>query len=165
MAMTTAGVDKADERHHGMRVALWPAVIAAIATVAGTGLGAAGANYFAEKSRLEAERAERQRERYEELVESIEGFADGRQDAEKKLVFGQQLRLCWLYCPDSVIRAANAFVDSAEVGAQCGGHTCTSADVTPLAQALVASIRAQLVPRSTLRHNDVRFFVPVIPKD
>jgi len=41
-----------------------------------------------------------------------EGFYIGAHDEKKKSDFVEQLKLCWLYCPDEVIKKAYAFLDA-----------------------------------------------------
>lgn len=62
----------------------------------------------------------RKEERYIQLLNALNGFYVGADDrlrekaAELKQNFIDQVKLCWLYCPDDVIRKANAFLTSVE---------------------------------------------------
>jgi Pyruvate/2-oxoacid:ferredoxin oxidoreductase delta subunit len=64
-----------------------------------------------------AEERQRREERYRQLLNSLSAFYEGTYDPEKKLAFISQVALCWLYCPDSVIRAAYKFLNSVRAGA------------------------------------------------
>ena len=71
-----------------------------------------------ESSKLKWEKQKRKEDSYQGFLESISGFYVSPKDAERKERFIQELRLAWLYCPDDVIRAANAFLDTVATGAQ-----------------------------------------------
>ena len=63
------------------------------------------------------EKYKRKEERYTNLLESLCGFYVSSQNSEQKNKFIQELRLAWLYCPDKVIRAGNAFLATVETNA------------------------------------------------
>lgn len=56
------------------------------------------------------ENFKRKEERYLTLLRSLRGFYVASQNAEQKERFIEEIRLTWLYCPDEVIRAGNAFL-------------------------------------------------------
>ncbi|MDE2149259.1 MAG: hypothetical protein KGJ55_05370 [Gammaproteobacteria bacterium] len=63
------------------------------------------------------EQYQRKEERYRELVHCLRGFyvsAQGPDDLKGK--FLDELNLCWLYCPDDVIRKAYAFLETVQAG-------------------------------------------------
>ena len=73
-----------------------------------------------EYSKRQWERHKRKEDRYVSLLESLKGFYVSTEpvDAkEKKEEFIKQVELCWLYCPDAVIRSAYNFLDHVRVGA------------------------------------------------
>lgn len=60
------------------------------------------------------EEYKRKEERYVLLIQSLKGFYEGVDPEEakaKKEKFMQQLNVCWLYCPDTVIKKAYNFLD------------------------------------------------------
>ena len=79
-------------------------------------LAAIVAWWLNERSKMKWERYKRKEERYMGFLESIRGFYAGSQNERLKEKFINDLRLAWLYCPDKIVRAGNAFlatVDSA----------------------------------------------------
>ena len=52
----------------------------------------------------------RKEESYKELLKSVRGYYDGAVDENLKAEFLQQLDLCWLYCPDDVIKKGYEFL-------------------------------------------------------
>ena len=71
-----------------------------------------------ERSRLKWEKCIRKEDRYRGFLESIQGFYVTSQNEEQKEKFLRELRLAWLYCPDDVIKAGNAFLGTVATGAQ-----------------------------------------------
>ncbi len=63
-----------------------------------------------ERSKRKWKRYLRKEDRYRGLLKSISGFYASSQDQKKKEKFLQELSLAWLYCPDNVIKAGNAFL-------------------------------------------------------
>jgi len=52
----------------------------------------------------------RKEERYAKLIESLKGFYVNTLNRELKSEFLNQVNLCWMYCPDSVILKAYTFL-------------------------------------------------------
>ena len=74
-----------------------------------------------EHSKRQWEWYKRKEDRYVALVESLRGFyanADPTVAKENKDEFINQVSLCWLYCPDEVIRKAYNFLDHVRIGVQ-----------------------------------------------
>lgn len=71
--------------------------------------GAILAWFLNERSKVRLEQLQRKEERYKELLRCLKGFYAGRQDNDLKSQFIDQVKLCWLYAPDDVVRKANAF--------------------------------------------------------
>lgn len=63
---------------------------------------------------------QRREERYRQLLGALSAFYVGVYDPAKKTAFLNEVTLCWLYCPDSVIRAAYAFLDRVQTGTGTG---------------------------------------------
>jgi hypothetical protein len=87
----------------------------AVALPLAAGLVAWVANEW--RKRVAHEREGRE-ERYQQLLDSLSAFYVGVNDQRKRATFVHQMSLCWLYCPDSVIRAGYAFLDRVQTGAQ-----------------------------------------------
>ena len=76
-----------------------------------------------ERSKLNWEKHIRKEDRYRGFLESIHGFyitsqneEITSQNKERKDKFLQDLKLAWLYCPDDVIKAGNAFLETVATG-------------------------------------------------
>ena len=72
--------------------------------------------YLNQHGKLEWEKRLQKEDRYRAFLESISGFYIESQDKGKKEKFIQEMRLALLYCPDDVIRAGNAFLDTVATG-------------------------------------------------
>ena len=58
------------------------------------------------------EQYQRKEDQYKKLIRCLQGFYVKTGNPELKAEFLQQLNICWLYCPDEVLRKAYAFLDS-----------------------------------------------------
>ncbi len=85
-------------------------------------LAAIVAWWLNERSKLKWERCKRKEERYMGFLESIRGFYVGSQDEQLKEKFINDLRLAWLYCPDKVVRAGNAFLATVDSASESTDH-------------------------------------------
>jgi hypothetical protein len=72
--------------------------------------GAVIAWYLAEYRKRASEEYIRKEERYRELILALRGFYIGSEDPAQRQAFLDQVRMCWLYCPDEVITCAYAFL-------------------------------------------------------
>jgi hypothetical protein len=111
---------------------------------------------FNERWRRAQEDYRRKEERYRELLISLKGFHVGVMDRQARQIFLDQIVLCWLYCPDSVIEKLYAFVDVVKTGANS-----TEQERNQRAGEVVAAIREdllarRLVTRSSLKPEDFR---------
>lgn len=70
--------------------------------------GAAIAWLYDQGQRRTLDQYQRKETQYRELLLSVRGFYTGTQDTKLKQAFLDQVNLCWLYCPDDVIRKAYA---------------------------------------------------------
>jgi hypothetical protein len=57
-------------------------------------------------------------ERYSGLIRSFRGFYVNLLSKELREGFLKQLNLCWMYCPDNVIRKAYGFLLTVHTGAE-----------------------------------------------
>ena len=116
----------------------------------------------AEESKIREQTYELERVRYEALLTSFDGLLVGARDREAAANFIRQIRICVLYCPDDVVRAANAFTDANPSTARCGDHACTAEDRRLLYADLVLTIRQHLFAtyrdglETTLSDADIR---------
>ncbi|MDP8298046.1 MAG: hypothetical protein RAP41_07720 [Candidatus Orphnella occulta] len=77
------------------------------------------ANEWQKSKREEYQRKE---EKYQVLLNSLKGFYITTPSSEAKKmkeVFLDQLALCWLYCPDEVIKKAYAFLVTVQTDIKC----------------------------------------------
>jgi hypothetical protein len=115
--------------------------------------------WFVNESRKRAwEEYQRKETNYKALLIASRGFYANALDAQKKTDFLQQVDICWLYCPDEVIRRLNGFLDSVQTGAQS-----TDVDRTHAFAELVLAIRRDLLQRrstgsTSLSREDYRLF-------
>jgi hypothetical protein len=109
------------------------------------GLIVAAVTYsLTERARLEQESYSRREDRYTTLLESAAAFhVSATVDVGTRGQFLKELQLCWLYCPDEVLRAGYTFVDAVETGS-----TSTPVERARAMQALVIAIRQDLLTRS-----------------
>ena len=56
----------------------------------------------------------RKEEKYIQLIKSLEGFYESSRNRDLINQFLLELKLCWLYCPDDVIKKANKFLETVE---------------------------------------------------
>jgi hypothetical protein len=71
--------------------------------------GAITAWFLNERSKIRSEQLQRKEERYKELLRCLKGFYVGRQDSDLKSQFVEQVKLCWLYAPDDVVKKQMLF--------------------------------------------------------
>ena len=71
---------------------------------------------FNEYARRRTESYIRREKRYQRLVKLLRGFYEGGADARQREAFLVELNLCWLYCPDVVIRRSYVLMDSVSTG-------------------------------------------------
>jgi hypothetical protein len=88
----------------------------------------------------------RKEDRYQQLLSALQGFYVGSESREQKARFLEQVNLCWLYCPDGVIRAAYSFLQTIGSGPPCSDERKEEA-----LGALVMAIRRDLLSRKLVR--------------
>jgi Pyruvate/2-oxoacid:ferredoxin oxidoreductase delta subunit len=106
--------------------------------------------FFNERRKRAWEEYQKKEERYRELLRTIKGFYIETADKKMKDEFLEQLKQCWLYCPDEVIKKAYSFLNSID----------TSSKATKPEQDLalgnfVAAIRNDLLSRKITRRSDL----------
>lgn len=61
--------------------------------------------------RRAGEKYQRKEANYRELLRAMRGFYVASESNDLKKAFLEQLNLCWLYCPDDIIKKANTLMD------------------------------------------------------
>jgi hypothetical protein len=117
-------------------------------------LGAAIAWLWNERWRRLTDEYQRKEQKYTSLIEAAEGFyaqASGTPEGKNlKTQFLLELKKCWLYCPDDVIKSANRWLDLMHEGA---GST-NEARKAALGEFMVA-VRKDLLSRKPVRRTDL----------
>ena len=87
----------------------------------------------------------RKEQRYAMLVKTLSGFYSNTYDVKKQNEFLDQTRLCWLYCPDDVIKEINAFLDVIKKGSGANKNEKDKA-----VGRLMIAIRNDIIKKTTL---------------
>jgi Pyruvate/2-oxoacid:ferredoxin oxidoreductase delta subunit len=95
----------------------FPLVITLITVI--TGFITWGLN---ERSKRQQENYKRKEERYAELIKSIKGFYANLDNTSLKGNFIEQVNLCWLYCPDEVIKRLYDFLETVKTNSSTSEH-------------------------------------------
>lgn len=104
-----------------------------------------------EQRRRSWEEYQRKEERYRLLLESLGGFYVASQDRPLKQAFLEQVKLCWLYCPDEVIQKAYAFLSTVHTGA-----SRSDAEKELAVGALIVAIRRDLLSRKVVKRSQLK---------
>ena len=110
--------------------------------------------FFNERTKLVWEQYKRKEEKYKELLRCIRGFYVSSQDAEVKAQYVHQSNVLWLYAPDHVVQANNAFLDKVQTGAP--DKELAFGEVVLLARKDLLS--REIVRDTKLTANDFRHF-------
>ncbi len=119
-----------------------------------TALGAVFIWFLNQLSKRKWEAHIRREKRYKRFLDSIDGFYENSQCSKSKNEFIRQLRLAWLYCPDSIIRQANQFLESVEKREKKSTH---DEKETALAN-LVLEMRRDMVGKTDLNTTDFKIW-------
>ena len=104
-----------------------------------------------EKSKRSYEEYKRREDKYSGLIRSLRGFYVSSENTELKTEFLNQLNLCWMYCPDEVIRKAYNFLNMVHTGQKHSDHEKQRA-----VGELMLAIRKDLINRKPLRETSFR---------
>lgn len=116
----------------------------------GAALSAAGAWLFNERRKRLGDEYQRKEASYKELIRCLSGFYVETQDTEIKKKFLDQVNLCWLYCPDQIIKKAYDFLDTVHTG------TATAhGEKERVLGELVCAIRADLLSRKVVKRTSL----------
>jgi Pyruvate/2-oxoacid:ferredoxin oxidoreductase delta subunit len=113
-------------------------------------MGGVVAWYFNERRKRSWEEYIRKEENYKSLIYTSRAFYVGSQDKTMKEKFLDQVNMCWLYCPDDVIRKAYKFLSSVETGTKS-----TSAERQNALGELIVAIRYDLQKRKITRKSNL----------
>ncbi len=110
--------------------------------------------YWNQRAKLKWEKRIRKEERYQRLLNSMTGFYEGTECQKSKDEFIDQSRLAWLYCPDSVVRLANRFLETVEGKEK---KSMLRERETALGN-LVLEMRREMYPKTSLNTTDFRLW-------
>lgn len=102
--------------------------------------------FLNERRKRAWEEYQKKEEHYRELVRTVRGFYVETSDPKLKNEFLEQLKQCWLYCPDEVITNGYTFLNS--VHAQ---KTSTDEDRERTLGDFIVAIRRDLLSRKITR--------------
>ncbi len=132
----------------------WTVLIATVVTAA----VAVGGWIYNDWRRRKWEEYKRREDRYIALLELLPGFYESTppEDARiKKTAFITQTNLCWLYCPDEVIRKIRHFLEGIQTCQQLGDE-----EKNARLSAMTVAVRKDLRGRGTqLGEEDFRPFI------
>ena len=118
-------------------------------------IGAVIAWFANERRKRMWEEYKRKEDRYQELITSLKGFYLSSWTPEEskthKNHFIDQLNLCWMYCPDDVIKKVYAFIDTVHTGQK----STDEAKERALGE-LILSIRKDLIGRKILSNTSLK---------
>jgi len=97
------------------------------------------------------EQYQRKEDQYKVLIKCLQGFYVGTENPLMKAEFLQQLNICWLYCPDEVIKKAYAFLDTVHTN-----QTTTDEIKEKSVGEFVLAIRQDLLSRKLLKKTDLK---------
>jgi hypothetical protein len=112
---------------------------------------AAGTYFSTERAKLQADSYVRRADRYERLLETATAFHVSPTGGGTRGQFLSEFDQCWLYCPDTVIRAGYRFLDSVKTGANSNPQSRLT-----LFQEFVVAIREDLIEGSRPRRTSMR---------
>ena len=107
--------------------------------------------YLNERSKRIYEEYKRKEERYSELIRSLRGFYVDSFSKESRDEFLNQLNLCWMYCPDEVIRRAYRFLSMVHTGKEHSDDEKEKA-----VGEFILAIRKDLINRRPLRGHSLK---------
>jgi hypothetical protein len=114
-------------------------------------LGVTFAWFKNETRRLASEEYLRKEERYRELLRSMSGFYENSSDLDGVKTFIEEYRKCWLYCDDTVIKAAN---EALEIMRQ--GSTVPMDQKHLILGNFVLALRRDLLSRKLTKRTELR---------
>ena len=108
--------------------------------------GGAVAWFINERRKRSWDEYQRKEQSYRELLRTFRGFYVETSDASLRAEFLHQVNVCWLYCPDDVIKAAYAFLETVhtDAGPKAQGKLIAAGQ-------FIASIRCDLLSRRPVR--------------
>jgi hypothetical protein len=107
--------------------------------------------YLNERSKRSYEEYKRKEERYAELIKGLRGFYVDSFSKELRDQFLHQLNLCWMYCPDEVVRKAYRFLFMLHTDKKSSDDEKEKA-----VGELMLAIRKDLINRKPLRKTELK---------
>lgn len=118
-------------------------------------IGGVFAWFINERRKRNWEEYQRKESNYKILISSLRGFytSSSNSDEAKKLKseFLLQLDICWLYCPDEVIKKAYLFLNTVHTSNKCSDEEKENA-----LGAFIVSIRNDLIKRNFTRKTKLK---------
>lgn len=96
----------------------------------------------------------RREESYKNLLSNLEGFYENSANKQQKAEFLRQLTLCWLYCPDDVIKKGYMFLSKVKTGQKFSDEEKEKAF-----KEFILAIRKDLKKRTKLNAGDFQILV------
>ena len=106
--------------------------------------------YANERRKRQQEEYIRKEENYKILIRSIKGFYVSSKDSNVIGNFIEQLNLCWLYCPDDVIKKAYDFLNKVHTGAKF-----SDTDKEKALGEFIVAIRKDLLSRKIIKNTNL----------
>jgi Pyruvate/2-oxoacid:ferredoxin oxidoreductase delta subunit len=106
--------------------------------------------YANERRKRQQEEYIRKEENYKILIRSIKGFYVSSKDSNVIGSFIEQLNLCWLYCPDDVIKKAYEFLHKVHTGANS-----SDPEKEKTLGELIVAIRKDLLSRKIIKNTNL----------
>ena len=103
---------------------------------------------FTERNKRKQELFIRKEEKYSKLIQAIKGFQSEHESKDLKQEFIDQLNLCWMYCPDSIIIKAYDFLLLLNPERE---RTPTSEELLKAISELILEIRKDLIVNKNLK--------------
>jgi hypothetical protein len=110
--------------------------------------------YWNERQKRITDQYHRKEAKYKELLQSLQGFYDIKTGPDLLKLRGEfldQLRQCWLYCPDDVIQKGYAFLDTVHTDQMHSDKAALETKQKAALDNFVAAIRQDLLSESIVR--------------
>ncbi len=107
--------------------------------------------FLSERTKRIYEEYKRKEDRYAALVKALRGFYVHSLSRDLRNDFLEQLNLCWMYCPDEVIRKGYDFLEMVREGAEASDQQKERA-----VGEFMLAIRNDLIGRRTFRTTNLR---------
>ncbi|MBP9019659.1 MAG: hypothetical protein KBG04_07580 [Bacteroidales bacterium] len=111
--------------------------------------------FLNEKNKRIYEEYVRKEKKYSALIRSLKGFYEGTCDPKLINEFLNQLNLCWMYCPDEVIKKGYNFLHMVQ-DRQQDRQQYSEEDREKAIGELIIAIRKDLISRKLLKKTELK---------